>query len=286
MGADAEIHVFDYDHYRGAIVPALVEFLRTGTATPWLAKVIQMETRTDDVDDPMSWPHLAERLQERPVDLDRYCDWLGADLRYTGSTPVDRSVSKQLACASLSCPAREWCLLHRDQDRHGVEGLNALHEELTAVYCLGESQFVGRSVTPHFYLPVLERQDVPAGDPVRGLLAALATRGAVLGYQFGATEGIHGWLTVAETAELAAGLHRLDLPRYEPSFAAMASLFDARYRTHDGCARVHDDWREVSLSFVRTVATIAAGSRRGVLWGNDVCTPSWSKDRDLPDPRA
>jgi hypothetical protein len=181
---------------------------------------------------------------------------------------VDHSTGKQLTCPSLTCPERVRCRFHQDGDQHAVEELNALHEALVAVRCLGPSQFLGRSVTPHFYVPVLERQDVPATDPLRGLLAALATRGAALGYQFGVTEGIHGWLTVAETAELAARLDGLNLPRYEPTFAAIANQ-----SRHTGFTA--SEWQDVSLSFVRTVATIAANAGRAVLWGNDICPDIW-----------
>jgi hypothetical protein len=118
------------------------------------------------------------------------------------------------------------------------------------------------------YLPVLERQAVPANDPLRGLLAVLATRGAALGYQFAVTEGIHGWLTVAETADLAARLDGLDLPRYEPTFAGMA-----KQSRNPGFTT--SEWQDVSLSFVRTMATIAADVGRAVLWGNSVCPNVW-----------
>lgn len=268
MGADARIFVFDYGRYRAEIVPALVELVRTGTAAPWFAGLMPR------FEDPTAYPHLTKRLRDQPVDLARYCDWLGPDLRYTGTEPVDRSSGKQLACASQTCPARAWCLFHRDHDRHAVEGVNALYEALVAVCCLGPSKFVGRSVTPNFYLPVLERHGIPAGDPVQGLLIALATRGAVLGYQFGATEGIHGWLTVSETAELVAGLGRLDLPPGEPLFPTAAAAVGELL-----------DWREVSLSRLRMVATSAAESGQGVLWGNDVGPEVWTELYGVRDPR-
>ncbi|MGN9768884.1 hypothetical protein ACTMS2_27400 [Micromonospora sp. SD12] len=68
--------------------------------------------------------------------------------------------------------------------------------------------------------------------------------------------------------ELAARLDRLDLPRYERTFAAMADSWKRAVGSTD-------EWQRVSLSFVRTVATIAAGDGRGLLWGNDVCPDVW-----------
>jgi hypothetical protein len=155
-----------------------------------------------------------------------------------------------------------------------VEPLNALHEALVAARCLGPAQFLGRTITPDYYGPLLERLDVPAASPVRGLLDALATRGAALGYQFGVTEGIHGWLTVAETSELAAALNRVALPRYPPTFAAMAD--------QKAADPADEDWPAVSLSFIRTVATIAAAGGRAVLWGNDVIPDAWREEFGLP----
>ncbi|SCE94387.1 hypothetical protein GA0074695_2336 [Micromonospora viridifaciens] len=145
-----------------------------------------------------------------------------------------------------------------------------------AVSCLGPAQFLGRTITPDYYLPALQLRSAPASDPLRHLLAALATRGAALGYQFGVTEGIHGWLTVAETAELAARLDRLDLPRYEPTFAAMADRLKQ-------AGRSASEWQDLSLSFVRTVATIAVRDGQAVLWGNDVCPDVWRKTFGVHD---
>ncbi|MEU2610493.1 hypothetical protein ABZ570_02720 [Micromonospora sp. NPDC007271] len=270
MGADAEIFVFDYVRYRDEVVPALVDLLRTGEPVPWLGEVFRSATPMGEYGYDVVWPRLAARLRERPTDLARYCTWLGRDLRYVGGRRVDRAAGEQLACPSLTCPERVRCRFHQDADRHAVEALTALHEALVAVRCLGPAQFLGRTITPDFYLPALERHSVPASDPLRHLLAALATRGAVLGYQFGVTEGIHGWLTVAETVELAARLDRLDLPRYEPTFAAMA---DRSKRA----ARSASEWHDLSLSFVRTVAAIAVRADQAVLWGNDVCPDVWRK---------
>ncbi|HEX5205241.1 MAG TPA: hypothetical protein VFW27_35405 [Actinoplanes sp.] len=270
MGADAKIHVFDYVRYRDEVVPGLTELMRSGVAVPWLAEILQVESEYGD-----TWRQLMAELREWPTGLARYCTWLGADLRYAGDRSIDRLTGRQMTCNVLDCPERERCRFFQDQDPQGVEALTALHEAAVATRCLGWSQFLGRTITPDYYRPVLEHQHVPVTAPVRGLLEALATRGAVWGYRFGRTEGIHGWLTVPETAELVTVLNELDLPRYEPTFAAMQA-FDAEARS------AGSDWHLVSLSFVRTVATIAAASERGVLWGNDVSTSLWTEFWDVP----
>lgn len=201
-----ELFVFDAERYRTEVVPALV-LLRTGEPVPWLAEVFAAATRHEEYGYHLSWPQLAARCAEQPTDLARHCTWLGADLRYPGPEPRD---PRTLVCPSTTCPERERCLFH--QERHAVEELNARHEALVATRCLGRSQFLGRTVTPSGYTPVLDRLRIAAGDRLRALLAALGTRGAVVGHQFCGTDGIHGWLTGPETTELAARLGELPLP--------------------------------------------------------------------------
>lgn len=275
VGANAEIFVFDDRRYRDEVVPTVVELLRTGAVPSWLDQIFRSAPSAGEYGHDVTWPRLAAELRERPTDLARHCTWLGPDLRYVGGDPVDRWNGTQVRCRSLTCPERERCRLHRDNGPFAVEELNRLHEALVATRCLGPGQFLARSITPHYHLPVLERQDVPAGDPLRGLLAVLATRGAAFGYQYAVTEGIHGWLTASETVELADRLDRLDLPRYEPTLAAMAEQWRSRDYTHE-------EWQEMSLSFVRTMAVIAADSGQGVLWGNDVSPEVWREMLNLP----
>ena len=272
MGADAELFVFDAERYRAEVVPALVRLLRTGEPVPWLAEVFGAATGHDEYGYHLSWPQLAARCAEQPTDLARHCTWLGADLRYPGPGPRN---PRTLTCPSTTCPERERCLFH--QERHAVEELNALHEALVATRCLGRSQFLGRTVTPSVYTPVLDRLGVAADDRLRTLLAALGTRGAVVGHQFCGTDGIHGWLTGPETTELAGRLGALPLPRYPATFAAMAELHGRRGHTAES-------WPAVSLSFVRTVAVIAAAGGRGVLWGNDVCPGVWTDTHGVVTP--
>jgi hypothetical protein len=100
------------------------------------------------------------------------------------------------------------------------------------------------------------------------LLARLGTRGFVVGYGFANSDGVHGWLTPEEAGRLAGLLRPLRLPDLEPSFEAME-----RTRTGGGYAAQGWEFDELSLSFVRAVASLAAGQGKGILWGNDV--PDW-----------
>jgi len=79
-------------------------------------------------------------------------------------------------------------------------------------------------------------------------------------------------MSAAETTEQAAGLGRLDLLPGEPAApVAPGELLD---------------WREVSLSRLHMVATIAAESGQGVLWGKDVGPGVWSEMYGVRDPRT
>ncbi|GLY02593.1 MULTISPECIES: hypothetical protein [Actinoplanes] len=254
MGADAEIIVFDYDRYRSQVVPALVEMIRGRGVEPWLAEVFRSAGGYE-----AGWRRLAEELRTRSTDLARYCTWLADDLRYIGADPVDREAGKQVFCHALSCPERLRCRFHADNDRFALEELNALHEALVATLCLGQSRFLGRSVTPGLYLPVFRRCGVPEGDPLWDLLGALATRGAAFGYQYTmGTDGIHGWLTPAEAGEMARRLGELPL--------------------------TGADWPEESLSRIRVMAAKASAAGFGVLWGNDVMPDMWAQTFGMVPP--
>ena len=101
---------------------------------------------------------------------------------------------------------------------------------------------------------------------MRRLLTDLDERGWIWTHGSGGfCEGVHGWLSPAETVELAAALAALPLPNYEPSWQAMRDI-----------RPYHDDNfpdaspQALRLSLMRTVAVLASREGRGVLWGNDV----------------
>ncbi|GAA1655445.1 hypothetical protein [Actinoplanes couchii] len=262
MGSDAELYVFDYHRYRTEVVAALVDLLRTGEPGDYLTGFLRAaEPRFDQLRD-----RIVAGLGVQPADLARHCTYLGADLRYLHGEPrVDQR--NTLTCVSASCPERDRCVLHRQ--RNAVEHLNVLYEALVWRRCLDRPRFVGRTFIPFTYDPLLDDLGVPAGDRLGRLLAALGTRGAVFGYTFGTTEGVHGWLTGDETAELASLLDALPLPRFAPTYEKMDELHTVS-RQGGG-----PPWLGLSLAFVRTVATIAAAEGRAVLWGNDVGLDDW-----------
>jgi hypothetical protein len=92
----------------------------------------------------------------------------------------------------------------------------------------------------------------------------------VIGFSFGGG-GIDGWLDPEETRLIAEHLAQLDLPRYERTFEAMEECH-RRFRTAQGTPQEaqNPSFQQVSLSYVRTVAEIAAQQGHGILWGNDL----------------
>src|SRR5882672_10628641 len=258
MGTDAEVFVFDHQAYIGEVVPAFVELLRDGRIVDWVRPFLERrEIR------PEHWDR---------TDLARLCTYLLPDLSWRG--PYDLSDTYGLkwderSCKSEDCPEREHCPFHRSGSETIAEQINSLFKIAVSIKCLGPSQFVGRSKTVSYYWELLAGLGVVPDDPILNLLARLGKRGFIIGHQFGfGFEGVNGWLDPSETADLARRQDVLPLPRYESSFEAME-----RFRmpeANGGYECQGFSFEALSLSFVRTVAAIAARGRRGLLWGNGV----------------
>jgi hypothetical protein len=268
MGSDAQVFVFDDARLREEVVPDLVRLLRTGVPDGWLAELIERVEGQAGWDE--GWRSLLlPHLRARPTDLARHCTWLGPDMRLVGDE-LARAERRHdwRPCPSGTCQERHQCPLHEGTDLGLNEAFNGLFEAGVAERCLGPSQFVGRSWSSVQYLDLLDELGMAAGDPLRELLWALELRGGAIGYRFADGDGIHGWLTAEETADLAGRLAALPLPGYAPTFETMRGFGGP---TGGGPYELPGwTWPALSLSFVRTVATIAARDGKGVLWGNDV----------------
>jgi hypothetical protein len=273
VGADASVYVFDYDRYRRTVVPGLTGLIGGAGPTPWFDGLC--ERRGDGFE--REWRQLAAALRQRPTDLARHCTWLGGDLRHPGRSPTARDGWEGrrgrwdlVRCASGTCPERSRCLLHErvvPPASELTELLFILVDEATGECCVGLGRFVGRNATLHGLRPLLSDLGVPPGDRVLELFAALGGRGWANGFALGAADGIHGWLTPDETADLAGRLDPLDLPVVEPTDAAMR---EAHRATMDGGGF---PWEPLTLSFLRIMAHRATRGGHGLLFGHDVPTP-------------
>ena len=113
-------------------------------------------------------------------------------------------------------------------------------------------------------------------DPLWKLLTLLGKRGFVVGYQWSSSnDGINGWLDLRETIDLVEFLYDMPLPMYPASFEAMKEFkkpYPLLYEKFGVTCYDHPEFsfEELSLSFIRTVAEIAATEGKGILWGNDV----------------
>lgn len=251
MGTDAEVFLFDHDAYLRTVVPTFLKFLEDSTVVDWLQPFVKRQEL-----EPSLWDK---------SDLTRYLTALNPDFSWPAHYDLNYTYQKKwkerwsdFVGASLKpAPADEL-----------VAEVNWLFKIAVSIKCVGDSQFVGRSRTTADYLELLRDLGVKEDDRVVQLLAALGKRGFLISYQFGSGfEGINGWLDPSETGELAKRLDMLSLPRYEVSFAAMQ-----QFRTGEWGAYECPDFSSeaLSLSFVRTTATIAAREHRGLLWGNGV----------------
>ncbi len=283
MGADARLYVFDYELYRNLVVPTFARLMFGGPVDTWLLDVL----RSDEVESLFGEPN-STLVGFAPQGFWESCTYLDAELAVTktfqnpdGEYPGPWEAR---ACQNRSCSIRDQCPLHRGRG----DQLNPVADDWTrwiwkaiVARCLGSGQFLGRSVDCFFYWSLLDELCVPVTHPIRILLERLGRRGIVLGYRGSSgTEGIHGWLSPAEAKELAEHLFALRLPDYDYSFVAMEGfrvqrdILEGRVPGLEFQGMAYDNpngsFEELSLSYVRTVCSLAAREGKGVLWGNGI----------------
>lgn len=265
MGSDASIFEFEYAHYTGEVVPAFRQLLLTGEMTPWLQELWDKEAAVHG-------PYFdLEELGH--TDLLQYCTYLNpVDFAYPG--PVVREFGRSVpwgtrSCKSISCPERTACPFHAGREGALWENLMVLVEEAVQIHCLPRGQWVGRTMYLERYAPLLTTLGISEYDPLRELLAKLGSRGYAVGVDIGDLEGIHGWLMPDETVRLWKALDRFELPCYPASYEEMESILQAA-RADPNLSR--EEFRWISLSFVRTVSYLAMENGLGILWGNDLVT--------------
>jgi len=285
MGADAYVFVFDHARYCTEIVPAFVRILKEGCVEEWLEQIREEDLQRPYAD--LIPPPRYNFQMFGGTDLKANCTYLDAELAstapsHTGSLYDADWVHR--ACKSHDCEARWRCPLQepgRNSAAGDPEELLSLFHLAVARRCLGESQFLGRSIDVYWFWDLLDSLAAPQDDPIRRLLSLLGRRGFAVGYRWTVgTEGIHGWLNPSEAAELSERLFSLPLPNYNRSFVDMGGFrrtgnalenypslspfVTSRYE-HPNAS-----FEELSLSFVRTVCLLASREGKGVLWGNQV----------------
>jgi hypothetical protein len=283
MGADATIFIFDHTLYRELVVPTFMRLIREGVMDPWLQEFLQTPEAAD-------WDEarIDASFIRLPDGFEDCCTYLDSELAVCQQHVI---VAREYdgrwearACRENTCIIRDSCPFHISPGQDIPEdGYNCLHllERIIARRCLGQGQFLGRSIDCSFYWQTLDQLGVEIAHPIRHLLERLGRRGRFVGYRgsYGA-EGIHGWLSAHETETPAGHLFALKLPEYDYSFTAMQSFrqmldfpaaetagFEFKLPSYD-----HPDasFEELSLSYVRTVCVLASRQGKGVLWGNSI----------------
>jgi hypothetical protein len=283
MGADATIFVFDHALYRELTVPTFMRLVCEGVMDPWLQEFLQTPEAADwggaQID--ASFVHLPDGFED-------CCTYLDSELAVCKlHVIVEREYDgrwEARACRENACAIRDSCPFHISHGKDlPANGFNCLHllERIIAKRCLGEGQFLGRSIDCSFYWQTLDHLGVEMAHPIRHLLERLGRRGRLVGYRGSSgTEGIHGWLSPHETETLAGHLFALKLPEYDYSFTAMESFrqmrdvlagktagFEYQFPSY---AHPDASFEELSLSYVRTVCALASRQGKGVLWGNNI----------------
>ncbi len=124
----------------------------------------------------MARPWAAVGKKYRAGNLEQNCKYLAIDLAYKGP---DEGVGLPFrgwefrACQSAECPDRHTCVFHLEKGEGVAEGLNLLIDNAIARRCLGDRQFVGRSVSAFEYWPILDKFGVAFNDRSRLLLTEL-----------------------------------------------------------------------------------------------------------------
>jgi len=283
MGADATIFIFDYTLYRELIVPTFLRLVCDGVVEPWLQEFLHTPEAAD-----WDGARVDSSFACLPGGFSNYCTYLDSELAVSESLVVAGDTYdgrwEARACREGACAISNSCPFHVSHgEQLALTADNCLHllERVVAKRCLGQGQFLGRSVDCSRYWPILDQLGVAFGHPVRHLLERLGRRGRLIGYRGSSgTEGIHGWLSPNETETLAGYLFALALPEYEYSFVAMQDFRQARNilasRISDAeflwpsYAHPSTSFEVLSLSYVRTVCVLAAREGKGVLWGNSV----------------
>jgi hypothetical protein len=283
MGADAKLFLFDYELYRESVVPAFNRLMCEGSMDQWLLGLL--ETHEDE-------PGFRERVAaskgfvpSRFWDCCAYFDSeFGLTKTFAGPEGDYNGSWEARACRDSDCPLRDTCPFHEIQGEQlnpVVDDWMRWLEKAIVHRCLGPGQFLGRSIDCFFYWDILDEQGIPLTHPIRVLLERLGRRGFAIGYGGSlGTEGIHGWLSPAESKALADHLFSMDLPDYEYSFTTMERFKQVRNLLEGRVPKREFRWpaynhpnasfQELSLSYVRTVCTLAGREGKGVLWGNDV----------------
>ena len=277
MGADAEVYLFDTKVYDEQVVPFFRRLIRYGSVDAAVDESMhRIQSHIESIKAFVAIDQETTHL--KGTDLDAYCNYLGRDFRLLPEHHHLAAANEggwadwdKRACRRSDCPARASCPFHiMDGHNRQIETLAMLFGAIVQVTCLGTSQFVGRSTNVFFYKDVLTKNGVSLDSELWKLLFLLGARGFVIGYEFANSDGIHGWLRPDETERLVSLLQPLSLPPLEPTFADMENT-----RRKKPGPYIVEGWefKELSLCFVKIVATIATKEGKGILWGNDVC--SW-----------
>ncbi len=263
MGSDGTAYIFDEKAFLRCVVPGLNDFVMDGTRQPWLNDVLVRLVESRRLRD-------VSQVEARGFSFHDICSYFDSSFAFEHHDANQWSRTwDNRACRSTTCPARHVCPLHRSAELSAPEDFTALFEACVVDQSLGEGQFMGRSVSPLWYFDELATMGVNSQDEISDLLGKLEFRGFVVGYRFGNSDGIHGWLYSDETRRFVEALGRLDLPHVEQSFAGMRALSRgaAGYEVPPGSS-----FKRLSLAFLRTVAKLAVAESKGILWGNDVAT--------------
>lgn len=265
MSSEARIFIFNHRVYQDKILPAFHRLLWDGALEFWLRELYNRLIKQGLIS-------LLPRV--KGVDIGKFCHYLDTNFAYLGRRKdLLTSSWKYRACYSKDCEIRYLCPFHAVNGGSGeARKINFLFEAAIVNECLGDSQFLGRSVSPTIYKIMLSRS---VADPIPELFRyfdLLEYRGFVIGCQFLIEGGIYGWLTETETVALCDKLDTLDLPEFEHDFSKLSEFVVMSKNGLMIQPPPGYSFEQTSLAFLGVAARMAYVEDMGILWGNDILT--------------
>lgn len=240
MGSHCVLHAFDFAKHRNEVVPALCQLFAQGSANPELSgllaehyqQALKQEQQFSDFYErhPKASLWLQQLQAGLGIELASVCEWMDTDLgtaHQSAADLKDKLQSTRGGCLSEHCTAREKCPFRRYSGPESYATTTMrVFQEMVMSSCENASlpslqllrSFSLRGVVDWYGYELGTQEDAAdqaffaAQDVLPLLLARLFRRGSTWGDRGGGSgEGLLGWLSPAESQQLAAALAAYDL---------------------------------------------------------------------------
>jgi hypothetical protein len=294
MGISAEIYIFDYKKYQEECVPEFLNLLCGIENKPWFEEFLCNKFSK-------YFESFKTYIKQHPTNILENCEIFTENLEYIGYFYKDKIYSNNYVyenfseiysgessnCKSKTCiEALLNCPFHTNQNnkiQFPKEEFNYMFQGVIENFYIGESQFVGKSMTPLRFEEFFEETEIDSfvKEEIRNYLYLLGSRGNIVGRaNWGGSDGIHGWLNYNETLNFTKVLKKINIPEFEPTIENIKKIdYANNYEyQHQWFSEIPErfakliiknyDWSYILLSYLRAFGEIALKTGKGILWGN------------------